>query len=612
MSSRWKTATGLTTALATAVLVGGMLISSQSASAQALDQQTHHRTLDRQTQQRIAVGYAATPVPVDLTGKDPLQVGIGSYIVNGTGICNHCHSVNQYYQAVYPYNVADPTPYASYTGDPYFLPPPYGPYLGAIVNGKATFVIDPTTFVAGGQNFGIVDSKNLTPAPNGNVQTPTTSTPYYAEGGIDWITYWGVLHNGVDIDQLYKMCNGSVDVGTGPLGCFPVSANTNAYVLQVMPWPTVRQLTDNDLNAVWQYLSAIPCNSNLTNENGPSGSNIANTYGAGVLINNCSPPVPESNYNFYQYVNGKIVPNVAFLVGAALLPVQPANAQCEPITCGISPLPAPSTPSCGLGNEDYPSCPPSDDDERIAEGFAIAPVPLNLFPGRALDPRKVGIGSYWMNSAGNCDGCHAGAFTSPAGQFTANGNPQDLPISLGGTYAYASVINPYNPPAIVNAAGYLAGGANFGAPNGACDSSGMGGCGPSPVDIIVRNLTPDFSTGVALPEGNTLEQFKETLRTGHDFQQVHLNCPPLSDGVAPNCVVPPSDGTKLQIMPWPALTNATDYDLESLYEYLSAIPCIANANSPYPQIIHTCPGDPQVKANYHKYAWVHGSVKRLN
>jgi hypothetical protein len=36
-------------------------------------------------------------------------------------------------------HVADP--YASYTGDPYFLPPPDGPYLGGIVDGKATFKI---------------------------------------------------------------------------------------------------------------------------------------------------------------------------------------------------------------------------------------------------------------------------------------------------------------------------------------------------------------------------------------------------------------------------------------------------------------------------------------
>ena len=283
---RWKAATGRAAALAATVLVGGISMGPRFALA-----------LDQQTEQRIAAGYAATQVPVDLTGKNPLQVGVGSYIVNVTGVCNHCHSVNQYYKAEYPQAAS------LQTGNPYYLPPPNGPYTGGIVNGQATFVIDPTTLLAGGQNFGLVLSKNLTPAPNGNVAHPTRNTPYYAEGGIDWKTYWGVLHNGVDIDQLFTQCSSGT---TGPGGC--LNAPSNAYVLQVMPWPAIRLLTDSDLNAVWQYLSAIPCNTDLSNQNGPDGSNIANTYGGGVLINGCSPAIPADKYKFYAYVDGHVVP----------------------------------------------------------------------------------------------------------------------------------------------------------------------------------------------------------------------------------------------------------------------------------------------------------------
>jgi hypothetical protein len=283
---RWKKTPGLMLAAATAVLVGGILISPRFASA-----------LDQQTKERIAAGYKMSQVPLDLKGKDPLQVGVGSYIVNGTGVCNHCHSVNQYYKAEYPQNQADKV------GNPYFLPALYGPYLGSIVDGKATFIIDHSTFVAGGQNFGAVRSKNLTASPNGNVATPTASTPYYGAGGIDWITFWGVLHNGVDIDQLLTQCKAGST--TEPAGCTP--APTNAYVLQVMPWPAVRLLTDGDLNAVWQYLSSIPCNTDLSNVNGPDGSNIANTYGGGVLINNCSPTIPDEDYKYYAYVDGRVV-----------------------------------------------------------------------------------------------------------------------------------------------------------------------------------------------------------------------------------------------------------------------------------------------------------------
>jgi hypothetical protein len=288
--NRWKAATGAGKVLAIAVLAGGVLLLPRAVLASDVP--------DTFTAQRIAAGYAATPVPVDLKGKNPWQVGIGSYIVNTTGVCNHCHSVNQYYKAGYPQN------FAAQKGNPYLLAPPTGPYTGGIVNGKSTFAIDPSTFLAGGQSFGLVLSKNLTPAPNGNVQSPTESTPYYAEGGIDWITYWGVLHNGVDIDSVLTQCNpGSATV---PAGC--VAAPTNAYLLQVMPWPAIRLLTDSDLNAVWQYLSAIPCNANQSNVNGPSGSNVANTYGHGVLINTCTPAVPGNRYRFYEFEDGKVVP----------------------------------------------------------------------------------------------------------------------------------------------------------------------------------------------------------------------------------------------------------------------------------------------------------------
>jgi len=313
--------------------------------------------------------------------------------------------------------------------------------------------------------------------------------------------------------------------------------------------------------------------------------------------------LPENLMNAWIKSAGLL--GFACLIGAAFLPARPAHAQS--LTSGISPPPAPSTPRCGLGKEDYPSCRVTEDDERIAAGFAISPVGLDL---TGLDPRKVGIGSYWLNSAGNCSGCHASANLGnggKGGQYTSDGNPQNLPTTVpGGTYAYASVINPYNPPAIINAAGYLAGGTNFG--SGACDSSGLGGCGAK--DVIVRNLTPDWSTGKPLPEGNTLEHFKETLRTGHDFQQVGLNCSPIGPGLPPNCVTAPADGRKLQIMPWPAMAGLTDYDLESLYAYLTAIPCISNAGSPYKQIIHTCPADPQ--AHHHKYAFVNGEAKRVD
>jgi len=255
------------------------------------------------------------------------------------------------------------------------------------------------------------------------------------------------------------------------------------------------------------------------------------------------------------------------------------------------------------------------DDQRIAEGYRINPVPLNL---TGLDPRQVGIGSYWVNSAGNCDGCHGG---TNGGQALPGWNPADLPCSVAdvtgcytGSYNSNTVI-PYNPAYYENPVSFVGGGANFGSPTGACDGSGMGGCGLT--TLLVRNITPDFSTGHPLPEANTLYEFIQTLRTGHDFQDVHPNCPP---GTSPTgtCVTAPADGSKLQVMPWPAAGSATDYDLASIYAYLTAIPCIPTNTSTITTgtaapPFHTCPAGTVYGSTtgYYYYNYVNGHVVQV-
>jgi hypothetical protein len=159
------------------------------------------------------------------------------------------------------------------------------------------------------------------------------------------------------------------------------------------------------------------------------------------------------------------------------------------------------------------AAPDNGDESRIQRGFAIAPVTLNLTgKNRAL----VGLGSYLVNAAGDCNGCHAG----PAGQYAEGGDP-----FLG-------------QPQVVNPAAYLAGGTPL--------------FGPV---FIPRNLTPD-KTG--RPEGGaSFEQFLSVMRTGVDPHRAH-----------------PEFGPLLQVMPWPTFQNMTDRDLSAIYEYLSAIPCI--------------------------------------
>lgn len=171
----------------------------------------------------------------------------------------------------------------------------------------------------------------------------------------------------------------------------------------------------------------------------------------------------------------------------------------------------------------------SDDDSesKIQRGFAIAPVHLTL---KGKNRELVGLGSYIVNSTGDCNGCHSG----PAGEYAVGGDPFQ------------------GQPAVVNKDAYLAGGTPL--------------FGPF---FIPRNLTPDVSGRAE--GGASYEEFQRTMRTGIDPDQAH-----------------PQFGPFLQVMPWPTFHNMTDHDLRAIYEYLSAIPCIeGDPGLPHPRPIGT-------------------------
>jgi len=228
----------------------------------------------------------------------------------------------------------------------------------------------------------------------------------------------------------------------------------------------------------------------------------------------------------------------------------------------------------------------NDEEQLIHIGYAISPVPLSL-QGKSPEQRRlVGLGSFIVNAQADCNGCHT-AGGPPNFNYANNGNPYFLTQPLG------TKTDPTT---------YLAGGTPFGQavpssasvggfPNGSVPASyppdgypidpatGFPYAGPL---IISRNLTPDKN---GHPEGgHTLEQFKEILRTGKDFDNLHPTCqsdadPNIALGI---CIPPPVDGSKLQVMPWPLVHNMTDHQIEAIYEYLSAIPCIDNTFSPPP------------------------------
>jgi hypothetical protein len=156
--------------------------------------------------------------------------------------------------------------------------------------------------------------------------------------------------------------------------------------------------------------------------------------------------------------------------------------------------------------------------EKIIQGYRIAPVALNL---KGKDWALVGLGSYIVNTTG-CNDCH----THP--NWATSGNP-----FLG-------------QPEQINTEQYLSGGRVF---------------GKDPVDghtIVSANITPDSK---GLPAGLKEKQFIKLMQTGKD---------------------PDEHGRLLQVMPWPLYKWKTELELTAMYEYLRAIPSLADNPNPGP------------------------------
>jgi hypothetical protein len=151
---------------------------------------------DLNGQSEIQQGFAISPVKLNLDGKNPALVGLGSYIVNAQGGCNDCHTCPSYAPGQNPY------------------PKPFGD------GGNGQF--NSTNYMAGGVDFGIAVSANLTPDVTGKPE------------GLTLAQFKVAIRTGHD----------------------PLSPPND--VLLVMPWPIYRFMTDRDLDAVYEFLSAIP------------------------------------------------------------------------------------------------------------------------------------------------------------------------------------------------------------------------------------------------------------------------------------------------------------------------------------------------------------------
>jgi hypothetical protein len=139
----------------------------------------------------IRRGFEIAPVPLNLAGKNRALVGLGSYIVNGQGGCNDCHTHPSYAQG----------------GDPFLGQPEQ---------------INADQYLTGGRVFGpVAVSRNLTPDQTGK------------PAGLTFEEFRHLLRTGEDPDAPGKL-------------------------LQVMPWPVYGKMTDLDLRAIYEFLSAIP------------------------------------------------------------------------------------------------------------------------------------------------------------------------------------------------------------------------------------------------------------------------------------------------------------------------------------------------------------------
>ena len=197
-----------------AVILAGMMISSPGVDGQ-------NRANDEGEKGKIHRGFEIAPVKLNLVDKDLKLVGLGSYIVNAQAGCDGCHSAGP------------PTQYLP-GGNPYFGQPE---------------AINPDTYLGGGRNFGPfvpgsaeIVSRNLTPDNTGR-----------PAGGLEFADFLKIIRTGADLDQLHPNC----PPGTINTGCIP--RPFDGSLLQIMPWTEYRYMTDRDLRAVYEYLSAVPC-----------------------------------------------------------------------------------------------------------------------------------------------------------------------------------------------------------------------------------------------------------------------------------------------------------------------------------------------------------------
>src|ERR1700676_4510103 len=97
----------IVSAAALAASVAGTIV---FAGMQLVSTRVHADDESESDAQLAAIGLRIAPPFINMQGKDPTLVGLGSFIVNAQAGCNGCHG-------------SDPANEFQVPGNPYFLPP---------------------------------------------------------------------------------------------------------------------------------------------------------------------------------------------------------------------------------------------------------------------------------------------------------------------------------------------------------------------------------------------------------------------------------------------------------------------------------------------------------
>jgi len=208
--------------LATLVLSLALVVNNVFA-----DDEDHHGN------SLVERGFAISPIPEgDLTfdKHDRDRVGFGSFIVNAMGDCSGCHTFPEFLAKG---NTAGSNPTA---GDPFLGLPSDQPA------GEKPLVanFNVSHYLAGGQCFGPFMARNLTPETNGSPEN-------------------NGLPEGLTEAEFVKVMRTGEDIHCEKEPTDPICAlGPPTPVLQVMPWPTYHNMTNEQLKSIYAYLRALP------------------------------------------------------------------------------------------------------------------------------------------------------------------------------------------------------------------------------------------------------------------------------------------------------------------------------------------------------------------